>query len=144
MTQSPGTPLHCVIWFLPTSEHDTKLMIGLALCAVLLTAKLRLFHPLHDLPRWQASCCWHALLSLAAVSHCAVLTPAQVTNKEGALFQLPQLLSSMRLVPQQDISRHLVVVTYSAPAQVRMRRRCTHDNLLVPQCSSNSSSSYRH
>ena len=44
---------------------------------------------------------------------------AQVTNKEGALFQLPQLLTSMRLVPQQDISRHLVVVTYSAPAQVR-------------------------
>jgi hypothetical protein len=42
-----------------------------------------------------------------------------VTNKEGALFQLPQLLSSMRLVPQEDVSRHLVVVTYSAPAQVR-------------------------
>jgi hypothetical protein len=52
---------------------------------------------------------------------------AQVTNKEGALFQLPQLLSSMRLVPQEDISRHLVVVTYSAPAQVCTLHRRRRD-----------------
>ena len=42
----------------------------------------------------------------------------QVTNKDGALFQLPQLLASMRLVPQEDVSAHLVVVAYSRPAQV--------------------------
>lgn len=42
----------------------------------------------------------------------------QVTNRDGALFQLPQLLSSLKLVPQEDASRHLVVVCYSAPGQV--------------------------
>lgn len=42
----------------------------------------------------------------------------QVTNKDGALFQLPQLLASMRLVPQEDVSAYLVVVAHSRPAHV--------------------------
>ena len=132
------------MWFPPTNEHDTQLMIGVTLYNVSLTAKLQLSNLLNDLPRWRVSSSGHASLPPPAVSRGAVPTPAQVTNKEGALFQLPQLLSSMRLVPQQDISRHLVVVTYSAPAQVRMRRRCTHGNLLVPQCSNNRSSGHRY
>ena len=34
------------------------------------------------------------------MTHDSSLTMSQVTNKDGALFQLPQLLSSMRLVLQ--------------------------------------------
>ena len=49
-------------------------------------------------------------------------TAPQVSNKDGALFQLPQLLASLRLVPQEDASRYLVVVTYSTPAQVPLCR----------------------
>eukprot|EP00208_Stichococcus_sp_RCC1054_P003194 CAMPEP_0206137050 /NCGR_PEP_ID=MMETSP1473-20131121/2232_1 /ASSEMBLY_ACC=CAM_ASM_001109 /TAXON_ID=1461547 /ORGANISM="Stichococcus sp, Strain RCC1054" /LENGTH=656 /DNA_ID=CAMNT_0053529945 /DNA_START=535 /DNA_END=2505 /DNA_ORIENTATION=- len=54
-----------------------------------------------------------------------------VTNKDGALFQLPQLLASMKLVPQEDVSAYLVVVAYSQPAQeacLRLHKYCVLDD----------------